>query len=64
MKTKKLNKKKKKIWEHFGKDRIKTIQEFEMNDRGELVLVKSQTFEYDGMDIMFARTNYLESDYE
>ena len=55
MKTKKLNKKKKKIWEHFGKDRIKTIQEFEMNDRGELVLVKSQSFDYDNEEMMYRR---------
>ena len=64
MKTKKLNKRKKKMWEHTGEDKIQSIKEYRINDRGELVLVKSQTFEYDGMDILFARTNYLESDYD
>ena len=64
MKTKNLNKKKKKIWKYTGEDKIQAIKEYRINDRGELVLVKSQNFEYDGMDIMFARTDYLESDYE
>ena len=64
MKTKKLNKIKKKFAKVFNTNPIEINLKFRINDRGELVLVKSQTFEYDGMDIMFARTNYLESDYE
>ena len=56
MKTKKLNKKKKKIWEQFGKDRIKQIQEFEINDKGQLVLVKSQSFDYDNEELLWRRT--------
>ena len=44
MKTKNLNKKKKKIWKYTGEDKIKSIKEYRINDRGELVLVKSQNF--------------------
>ena len=64
MKTKNLNKKKKKIWKYTGEDKIKSIKEYRINDRGEIVLVKSQTLDYDPMDILFRKCKYEESDYE
>jgi len=55
MKTKKLNRKKKKIWEQYGKDKIKSIQEYEINEKGQLVLVKSESFDYDGEEQLWRK---------
>lgn len=64
MKTKKLNKKKKKIYENYATEPMRIIQEFRLNDRGEIVLTKSQSLTYDEMDIWFKRYNYEERKYQ
>ena len=47
MKTKKLNKIKKKFAKVFNTNPIEINLKFRINDRGEIVLVKSQTLDYD-----------------
>ena len=64
MKTKKLNKIKKKFAQIFNTDSIEITLKFRINDRGEIVLVKSQTLDYDPMDILFRKCKYEESMYE
>ena len=64
MKTKKLNKIKKKFAQVFNTDPIEITLKFRINDRGEIVLVKSQTLDYDCMDILFRKCKYEESMYE
>ena len=64
MKTKKLNKIKKKFAKVFNTNPIEINLKFRINDRGEIVLVKSQTLDYDSMDILFRKTNYKEDMYE
>ena len=63
MKSKKLNKKKKKIYQNYATEPMRIIQEFRLNDRGEIVLTKSQSLNYDEMDILFKRYDYKESEY-
>ena len=57
MKTKKLNKIKKKFAKVFNTNPIEINLKFRINDRGEIVLVQSQTLDYDPMDILFRKTN-------
>ena len=64
MKTKKLNKIKKKFAKVFNTNPIEINLKFRINDRGEIVLVQSQSLDYDPMDILFRKTNYKESMYE
>ena len=64
MKTKKLNKIKKKFAKVFNTNPIEINLKFRINDRGEIVLVKSQTMDYDCMDILFRKCKYEESDYD
>ena len=64
LKTKKLNKIKKKFAKVFNTDPIEINLKFRINDRGEIVLVKSQTLDYDPMDILFRKTNYKEDMYD
>ena len=64
MKTKKLNKIKKKFAQVFKTEPMRIVQEFRINDRGEIVLVKSQTMDYDCMDILFRKCNYKEDMYD
>ena len=64
LKIKKLNKIKKKFAKVFNTDPIEINLKFRINDRGEIVLVKSQTMDYDPMDILFRKTNYKEDMYD
>ena len=64
MKTKKLNKIKKKFAQVFNTDPIEITLKFRINDRGDIVLVKSQTLDYDSMDILFRKCNYKEDMYD
>ena len=64
LKTKKLNNIKKKFASVFNTDPIEINLKFRINDRGEIVLVKSQTLDYDSMDILFRKTNYKEDMYD
>jgi len=41
---------------------MRILQEFRLNDRGEIVLVKSDALTYDQMDIWY-RKHYMEKDY-
>ena len=62
MKTKKLNKIKKKVYKNYATEPMRILQEFRLNDRGEIVLVKSDALTYDQMDIWY-RKHYMEKDY-
>ena len=64
MKTKKLNKITKKFAKVFNTNPIEINLKFRINDRGEIVLVQSQSLDYDPMDILFRKTNYKEDMYE
>tara|TARA_A100001015_G_C14515940_1_gene528466 strand:- start:235 stop:429 length:195 start_codon:yes stop_codon:yes gene_type:complete len=64
MKTKKLNKIKKKFAKVFNTNPIEINLKFRINDRGEIVLVQFQSLDYDPMDILFRKTNYKEDMYE
>ena len=64
MKTKKLNKIKKKFAQVFNTNPMEINLKFRINDRGEIVLVQSQSLDYDPMDILFRKTNYKEDMYE
>ena len=63
MKTKQLNKKKKKIFNNYATEPMRIVQEFRLNDRGEIVLTKSTSLTYDEMDILFKKSDYKEKDY-
>ena len=63
MKTKKLNKIKKKIFNNYSSEPMRIVQEFRLNDRGEIVLTKSQSLDYDEMDIWLKKYNYEERKY-
>ena len=39
----------------INKDKIKSIQEYEINDKGQLVLVKSESFDYDGEEQLWRK---------
>jgi len=62
MKIKKLNKLKKKMYKNYATEPMRILQEFRLNDRGEIVLVKSDALTYDQMDIWY-RKHYMEKDY-
>ena len=64
LKTKKLNKIKKKIFKNYSSEPMRIGQEFRLNDRGEIVLVKSQSLDYDPFDIMLKRYDYDSGDYK
>ena len=64
MKTKKLNKIKKKIFNNYSSEPMRIVQEFRLNDRGEIVLVKSQSLDYDPFDIMLKRYDYKSKNYD
>ena len=64
MKTKKLNKIKKKFAKVFNTTPIEINLKFRINDRGEIVLVQFQSLDYDPMDILFRKTNYKENMYD
>ena len=48
----------------FNTNPIEINLKFRINDRGEIVLVQSQSLDYDPMDILFRKTNYKEDMYE
>ena len=62
MKIKKRNKLKKKMYKNYATEPMRILQEFRLNDRGEIVLVKSDALTYDQMDIWY-RKHYMEKDY-
>ena len=64
MKTKKLNKIKKKIIQNYSSEPMRIVQEFRLNDRGEIVLVKSQSLDYDPFELMMKKYSYNEKEYK